>query len=192
MILLPLCRTCWTVSRRSGALVSSPTRRGIGWSRRALVPHGSTHSHTSQEHWSRVEGAPEHWSKEVGAAEQGAPEFAVCRARRGRSQGRTEGPRDLESREHRTTGDRRAPRREEGAGSTGVCCAPRTERQAPGTEGPRDRESRYQGAPDYRSSSCTTPGGGSREHRWNPETRSQEPPAAAQRGRTQKREPRGR
>jgi hypothetical protein len=37
--------------------------------RRALVPHGSTHAHTSQEHWSREEGASEHWSREEGAPE---------------------------------------------------------------------------------------------------------------------------
>jgi hypothetical protein len=47
------------VSSRSGAPVPSLPRRGDGWSRHTLVPHGSTHGHTSQPH------------RSTGALEQG-------------------------------------------------------------------------------------------------------------------------
>jgi hypothetical protein len=147
------------VSRRSRAPVPSPTRRGIGCCRRALVPHGSTHAHNSQGDWSREEGAPEHWSRDGvdahwfvehqsspcaapgggrreqgamdgGRREQGAPEFAVRRASR-----REEGG---GSREHLSSPCvvRHARRREEGAGSrrSSSCTARPRQEEGAGSE----------------------------------------------------------
>jgi hypothetical protein len=117
-VLDELDREMAPVSRRSGAPIPSPTRRGIGWSRRALVPHGSTHAHNSQEHWSRE---VEHRSTGAWRWSTGAGRWSTgvrCVPRTERQEPGTEGPRDLESREHRTTGDCRTPHREEGAGST--------------------------------------------------------------------------
>jgi hypothetical protein len=110
-------------------------------------PHThTTHRSTGAGRWST--GALEHGG---GALEQGggAPEFAVCRARRGKSQGR----RDPETLRAGSTGlpeivVRRTGRREQGAPEFTVH---RAKRRDPETERAGSR----------RSSPCTVSGGGS-------------------------------